>query len=429
MVNLVSPLIGQHRCHSIYSLEKKKICAFISEDHQTNIKMFFSFRFVIFFSLINLIDLKQEDKNEVNCVFSRKALDQSYRKKNESHVRRPKRFVLFPEFELWLNDWRFLNHPKEFRYWISNYYPQKINTNTVRLYIHQILNDINQVLDYQIHSIQQARSANLSNFNFNFFNYEICPNKDSKATIENVTNVETLLIYPRKLIHQNRYRAHGGMSLLPRQNSTRSMMKFNVHHEFQSYIDFQYDPVIYVCRQNESICTMDLYATMLHEILHGFGIEVDFHFQFQFSIEMFFKHTEKNLPNKNMRAVMHLYASRIMCHDDIRAIRKVYNLTVTRENAKYDDTCRRDFPLNKLQKLMRKFHRSICFYFFKICSSISFSGFLLTIVYLILRKRYFHGEHSESGSSLSSNDSQQSYRKQHKSAINAFLWHGEVLNH
>lgn len=127
-----------------------------------------------------------------------------------------------------------------------------------------------------------------------------------------------------------------------------------------------------------------------------------------------------------MRAVMHLYPSRIMCHDDIRAIRKVYNLSVKRENAKYDDTCRRDFPMNKLQKLINKIHQWIILYLFQIGSAFSFIGFFLTVIYIILRRCFLNSNDYDSRYSIQSDHSQP--KKQHKSGINAFLWHEDYLN-
>jgi hypothetical protein len=130
-----------------------------------------------------------------------------------------------------------------------------------------------------------------------------------------------------------------------------------------------------------------------------------------------------------MLAVMHLYASRIMCHDDIRAIRKVYGLAVKRENAKYDDTCRRDFPLHKLQKLMLNIHRWIIFYGFYIGLSISFVIFLLTVIYIIWKRRLFNRNNDDSErSSVQSDDSEHEYDKQSKRTRNAFLWHNDYLN-
>jgi len=110
------------------------------------------------------------------------------------------------------------------------------------------------------------------------------------------------------------------------------------------------------------------------------------------------------------------------------AIEKVYGLSVKRQNAKYDDTCRRDFPLNKLQKLMYKIHRWIIFYVFHVQACVSFVVFILTSIYIILRKRCLDRNDNDGRYSIQSDDSQQPYRKQHKSAINAFLWHDDYLN-
>jgi large-conductance mechanosensitive channel len=81
---------------------------------------------------------------------------------------------------------------------------------------------------------------------------------------------------------------------------------------------------------------------------------------------------------------MHFSNFRILCHDDIRAIRMVYKLNVKRDNAIYDDTCRRDFPMNKLQKLMYKIGRilNIILIGFFIISLIVF---ILTLIYLLIK--------------------------------------------
>ena len=113
---------------------------------------------------------------------------------------------------------------------------------------------------------------------------------------------------------------------------------------------------------------------------------------------------------------MHLYASRIPCHDDIRALRRVYGLKVTRSNAKFDDTCRRDFPMNSLQYRMRQVHRWILLFFAQLAPLISSIVFLLTSLYLLLRKRT---------SSLISGPDTSSV--QSKSPVNAFLWHDDYF--
>ncbi|CAF0821398.1 unnamed protein product [Rotaria sordida] len=371
--------------------------------------MFFSSQFVIFYSFVLTSINECINNNEIKCEYLSIGRDQSL---ITNEIQRHKRFVLFPEYKLWLNDWRYLNHPNKFIYWISNFYPNKIHSNYVQSYIHHIVNNINKFINNKISSIGQATSIDKANFHYNFFNYEICPTDDSLSTTINVQSIESLIIYSRQVIKDNRYRAHGGILLNSINNSTISTMKFNIHHTFLIHQDFQYDPVEYKCNSDGSHCFMDLYAVMLHETLHGFGIE----------------HTEKKLANKNFLAVMHLYASRIMCHDDIRAIRMVYGLSVKRINSIYDDTCRRDFPLNPLQKLINKCHRLIIFYIYRIGLSISFILFLLTIIYILLIKHYLHRNDYDQLSSPQSIRSQQTYDKIHKPAINAFLWHNDYLN-
>lgn len=117
-----------------------------------------------------------------------------------------------------------------------------------------------------------------------------------------------------------------------------------------------------------------------------------------------------------MRAVMHLYASRIPCHDDIRALRRVYGLKVIRSNAKFDDTCRRDFPMNALQYRMRQIHQWIVLCLFKLGPLISSIVFVLTSLYLLFRRR--------TPSLISSQDTPS---VQSKSPVNAFLWHDDYF--
>ena len=364
------------------------------------------------------------NKFDAKCEYSELAKDQGLIL--DKTIRR-KRFVLFPEFKAWINDWRYLNPVKTFVYWISNYYPKQIDSNHVRSYIDHIIHDINQVIDNRISSVYEPSSPDKANFHYNFFNYKICPIEDPLATTKGVQNTRPMLIYPPEIIKKNRYRAHGGIHLNHADNSTISYMKFNIHHKFLLHQDFQYEPVIYTCNSEETDCVMDLYAVMLHETLHGFGIEVEL-IKKNFQFNLYFQHTERNLPNKNMLAVMHLYASRIMCHDDIRAIRMVYGLPVKRENAQFDDTCRRDFPLNSLQRLMNNIRRWINRYVIRIGPSISLMVFVLTMIYIILKRRYLNRNNHYETPSLDSRDSRQEYHKQHKSAINAFLWHDDHLN-
>lgn len=231
--------------------------------------MFISFQFILFFN-----EIHSERIFPIKCEYPTSARDQTWIDSS-----RHRRFVLFPEFSLWLNDWRYLNHPKEFLYWISNYYPQLIPDSFIRTSLHLIINDINRYIDHRIIRIQEAQSANHSNFNYNFFDYHLCPENDPNARIENVENIETMLIYSPELIRKSRYRAHGGISINSVDNSSRSLMKFNTHHQFLLYEDFEYDPVIYTCTSDERHCHIDLYSVMLHETLHGFGIEVNDKFE------------------------------------------------------------------------------------------------------------------------------------------------------
>lgn len=117
---------------------------------------------------------------------------------------------------------------------------------------------------------------------------------------------------------------------------------------------------------------------------------------------------------------MRFHASRIMCHDDIRAIRKVYGLAVKRDNIQYDYVCRRDFPMNGIQKSFYRFNRWIRF---DLGGISSFIVFLMTIIYLILKKRRFNEEQSHS---RSSSQSSQSFANEQKTRLNAFLWHDDL---
>lgn len=123
---------------------------------------------------------------------------------------------------------------------------------------------------------------------------------------------------------------------------------------------------------------------------------------------------------------MKSYSSRVMCHDDIRAIRKVYGLSVRRENIQYDQICRRDFPMNYLQKIFYRIHRRIYFYVFYWGLTSSLIVICITGIYLILKNYFFHRENLSSRSSLQSDYSSQSIRKEHQSQMNAFLWHDDL---
>ena len=81
---------------------------------------------------------------------------------------------------------------------------------------------------------------------------------------------------------------------------------------------------------------------------------------------------------------MHFSYLRMLCHDDIRAIRMIYNSSVVRDNAVYDDTCRRDFPMSFLQKLMRFINQCIIFGFIGFIG-VSLAMFISTLIYILIR--------------------------------------------
>lgn len=82
---------------------------------------------------------------------------------------------------------------------------------------------------------------------------------------------------------------------------------------------------------------------------------------------------------------MHFSNRRFLCHDDIRAIRMIYKQPVKRNNNVYDDTCRRDFPMGALQKFMYLLDKYLKLIFLPFLI-ISFGVFVLTIVYLLIRR-------------------------------------------
>jgi hypothetical protein len=50
------------------------------------------------------------------------------------------------------------------------------------------------------------------------------------------------------------------------------------------------------------------------------------------------------------------------------------------------------------------------------------------MIYIILKRRYLNRNNYDVRYSIESNDTQQQYKKKHKSAMNAFLWHDDYLN-
>ena len=125
---------------------------------------------------------------------------------------------------------------------------------------------------------------------------------------------------------------------------------------------------------------------------------------------------------------MHFSNFRTLCHDDIRAIRMIYKYPVTRKNAEYDDTCRRDFPMNKLQKLMYFIGRLIIFSFigFAILSTIAL---ISTLIYILINQRKPIGLKRE----ISRNSSIVQIKKpviiQTKKNVkpHGYLWHDDML--
>lgn len=191
---------------------------------------------------------------------------------------RQKRFILFPEFVNFKGDWRFLQKAPIISYWIANFYPEKINRSYIEAAFINIMNDINIVLDEKI-TYKLATNDMNANFQMHFFDYSICPEDDKNVTAETIAQNpigrESLQIYPAELVRKSRYRAHGGMTILSDNITAVSMVKFNMQQLFLHSDDYVYDPIIYTCISDESNqCTIDLYYVLLHEVLHGFGIEV-----------------------------------------------------------------------------------------------------------------------------------------------------------
>jgi hypothetical protein len=122
-----------------------------------------------------------------------------------------------------------------------------------------------------------------------------------------------------------------------------------------------------------------------------------------------------------MQSVMHFTYARFLCHDDIRAIRAVYRLPMKRSNAKYDDTCRRDFPMNFVQKWM---HRLTTFLTFVAVTLLVGSAMicLLTVLAILIRW-YLRKRRAQSQSSaFPTNDGKRHVKPR------GYLWHDEMLS-
>jgi hypothetical protein len=235
----------------------------------------------VLFLIINSKRLKRGISNyEPRCLHQNTAVDQII---DQS---RRKRFVLFPEFINYLDDWRYINAPKDIFYWIANFYPNKINTNYLHYYIKDIIQQINTVIDNDI-NLFPANDPGEANFHYNLFDYTKCPMDDlPEATLDNIKILNQLLIYPADIARKSRYRAHGGIQIVENDRPI-STIKLNMQQTFLYSDDFLYDPTIYICDDNTNQCQIDLYWVLLHETLHGFGIEVNYFNIFIYSFRNF----------------------------------------------------------------------------------------------------------------------------------------------
>ena len=125
-----------------------------------------------------------------------------------------------------------------------------------------------------------------------------------------------------------------------------------------------------------------------------------------------------------MKAVMHFLSSSVMCHDDIRAIRAVYNLKVIRSHSKFDDTCRRDFPMNYLQKLFYKISQLLVItmisYLIGSCCT-----FFLILAFLLLHQR-FYSKTSEDKKPINLNIKPDEKSKKKGFSSHGYLYHDEI---
>lgn len=127
-----------------------------------------------------------------------------------------------------------------------------------------------------------------------------------------------------------------------------------------------------------------------------------------------------------MQSVMHFSYIRILCHDDIRALRMVYKLPIKRDNAKYDDTCRRDFPMGKLQKLMYLIGK-LLFWGSTGFAAISTGVFNLTLIYLLIR--YFMGKRSNDSTEkpVPIKKDKPMIKSKKTNKPHGYLWHDDVI--
>lgn len=249
----------------------------------------YSVQLFIYFSIINksinsysnFLKHSKRDTSDyrIRCVQQDTAIDQVILE-NKNNIRK-KRFVLFPEFQNYLDDSRYIQNPKEFVYWIANFYPNKINTSYIDRCLEDIIQQISTVINSDI-TIKKAIDPSEANFHYNFFDYTKCPTDDvPEATVDNIQILDPLAIYPIDVARRSRYRAHGGIHFIENDRPI-STIKLNMQQKFLSSDDFIYDPITYKCNDTTNECEIDIYFVLLHETLHGFGIEVIIYFQFSY---------------------------------------------------------------------------------------------------------------------------------------------------
>jgi hypothetical protein len=196
--------------------------------------------------------------------------DRSY-SSPDANATRIKRFVLFPEFATYRDNPHYAQRAKTISFWIANFYPSQLSNDAIRFCITDVIRQISEVLDEPL-KLVEAGTCDAGNFQFDAFDYSVCPDQDSNAD-KDVQVHRSLLIYPLAVVQKNNYRAHGGIELDAENNPT-SIVKLNMQQTFAFAHDAIYDPVPYHCNETENRCVIDLHYVLLHEMLHGFGIEV-----------------------------------------------------------------------------------------------------------------------------------------------------------
>ena len=222
-------------------------------------------------------DLQRSKRQTFNgkplCTAQNTPVDAVYPRVNKTNATRTKRFVLFPEFVNYKDNWHYLQAAPEIRYWLAHFYPTRLSFEVLHAAIIHIFQQVQFALDRDL-PIKNATDPGNGNFQFYLFDYTICPTDDTPAaTTTDIQAFESLYIYPVDLTRESRYRAHGGINLLS-NNVPSSLVKLNMQQTFLVSTDYVYDPIIYTCVEETNVCQIDLYYVLLHEILHGFGIEV-----------------------------------------------------------------------------------------------------------------------------------------------------------